>query len=78
MFSSTASIQIFNPYLPSIFCPENVGCLSAVCTSVAYFQVHFWLEFIMETNTMNPDQTAPKRGSLIWVNIACKIGYLRT
>ena len=25
--------------------------------SVAYIQVHFRLDFIMEANTMNPDQT---------------------
>ena len=25
----------------------------------AYIQVHFRLDFIMETFTMNPDQTAP-------------------
>ena len=27
--------------------------------SAAYIQVHFRLDFIMEVNTMNPDQTAP-------------------
>ena len=27
---------------------------------------------------MNPDKTAPKWSSLIWVHIVCKIGYLRT
>ena len=27
--------------------------------SVAYIQVHFRLDCIMEANTMNPDQTAP-------------------
>ena len=26
----------------------------------AYIQVHFRLNIIMEANTMNPDQTAPK------------------
>ena len=29
-------------------------------TSAAYVQVHFILEFVMEANNMNPDQTAPK------------------
>ena len=28
--------------------------------SATYIQVHFRLDFIMEANTMNPDQTAPK------------------
>ena len=27
--------------------------------SAAYSQVHFKLDFIMEANTMNPDQTGP-------------------
>ena len=39
--------------------------------SAAYIQVCFWLEFIMVTKKMNPDQTAP----LIWVHIVCNIGY---
>ena len=30
-------------------------------TSAAYFQVQFRLDFIMGANTMNPEQTAPKR-----------------
>ena len=29
-------------------------------TSVAYTQVHFRLDFVMETNSKNPDQAAPK------------------
>ena len=28
--------------------------------SAAFIQVHLRLVFIMEANTMNPDQTAPK------------------
>ena len=28
-------------------------------TSAVYVQVHFRLHFIIEANTMNPDQTAP-------------------
>ena len=28
-------------------------------TSAVYIQVHFRLDFIIEANTMNPDQTAP-------------------
>ena len=33
-------------------------------TSVAYNQEQFRLDFIMEANTMNPDQTAP--GSILF------------
>ena len=29
----------------------------------------------MESNTMNPDQTAPIGSSLIWVHVVCNIGY---
>ena len=29
-------------------------------TSAAYIQVHFRLDFFLEANAMNPDQTAPK------------------
>ena len=43
--------------------------------SAAYIQVHFRLDFFMEVNNMNPDQTA-LGSSLIWVHIACNIGYL--
>ena len=41
-------------------------------TSAAYIQIHLKLDFIMEENTMNPDQTAPK------VHIVCNMGYPRT
>ena len=33
--------------------------MSSAFTSAAYIQVHFRLDFIMEANTMDPDQTAP-------------------
>ena len=50
-------------------------------TTAAYIQANFRLDFSMEVNTMNPDQTAPfgprLRSSLIWVHIICNIGYLR-
>ena len=36
------------------------------------------LDFIMDANTMNPDQTAPLGSSLIWVHIVCNKGCLRT
>ena len=49
-------IEKVNPY------PANI--LSWKCrmfvTSAAYTQMHFKNIFIMEANTMNPDQTAPK------------------
>ena len=45
-------------------------------TSTAYIQVYFWLDFIMEANTMYPDQTAPLGSNLIWVHIVCNTGYL--
>ena len=44
--------------------------------SVAYVQVNFRLYFIKEANTMNPDQTALKRSSLICVHTVCNIVYL--
>ena len=28
-----------------------------------YYKVQFWINFIVEANTMNPDQTAPKNAS---------------
>ena len=46
--------------------------------SAAYIQEHFRLDFVMEANTMNPDQTAPRGSSLNWVHIVCNIGYLNT
>ena len=33
-------------------------------TSATYIQVHFRLDFMMEANTMGPDQTAPWRSDL--------------
>ena len=33
--------------------------------SVVYIQVHFRLDFVMEANTMNPDQTAAQMGA-VW------------
>ena len=53
-------LHIFNPYHANIFCLENVVFLFA---SAAYIQVRFRLDFIMEANNVNPDQTAPKERS---------------
>ena len=46
--------------------------------SAAYIEVHFRLDFFMEANNMNPNQTATKEQFLIWVHIVFNIGYLRT
>ena len=34
--------------------------------------------FSWKQNSMNPDQTATQRSSLIWCHIVCNIGYLKT
>ena len=49
-----------NPY------PTNIVFILKILsafTSAAYIQVQFRLDFIMEANTMNPDQTASKEQS---------------
>ena len=56
------------------FCPENVVCFKHLLHMIEKINVHFRLLLIMEANTMNPDQTAPK-SSLIWVHIVCNIGF---
>ena len=69
-----------------IFCPENVV---PVIMSAAYFQNALQNTFTMESNIMNPDQTAPlsasilfehadysKGSCLIWIHIVCNIGLL--
>ena len=43
--------QLINPYPTSIFV--------LLFTSATNTQMHFRLDFIIETNTMNADQTAP-------------------
>ena len=60
--------------IPSLFYPGNDVCFF---TSAAYNLDHFKLEFVMEANNMNPDQTAPWR-SLICIHIACNTGSLNT
>ena len=48
-------------------------------TSATYIHALVKLDFFMEANTMNPDQTACSiRSSLIWVHVVCNIGYPRT
>ena len=41
----------------NIFCHENVICLLQLLYNI---QVLFRLDIMIEANTMNPDQTAPK------------------
>ena len=55
-------VKIFtvNPYPANSFLSWKC-CL--LFTSVAYIQKHLKPDFIMEANTMNPDQTAPKEQS---------------
>ena len=45
---------------PGIFFPENVACF----LPLLHIQVHSRLDFSMEANTMNPDQTAPLESDL--------------
>ena len=69
------SVQTFSTF--TITCQFyfvlKINKLHLLYTSAAITLVHFRLDFIMEANTMNPDQTAP-----FWVHIVCHIGYLRT
>ena len=48
---------MINPYPATIYLSWKF-CL--LFTSAAYIQEHFRLDFIMEANNMNLDQTAPK------------------
>ena len=57
---------------PPFFVLKNVCCF----TSAAYIQAHSWLDLIMKTNTMNPDQTAYKQSDLGY--IVCNIDCIRT
>ena len=54
----SVSVVAENNLYASIFCTENAICFF---TSAAYIQVHFRLDFIMEANTLNPNQMAPLR-----------------
>ena len=63
-----------NPYPANIFVLKMLSAF----TSAAYTQVLFRLDFILEANTMNTDQTAPHGSSLTWVHIVCNNSYLRT
>ena len=69
--------RFLNPYsaIFYFFCPENVVCLLHLL-HIFCIQVHFSPDLIIEAITMNPDQTAPKGSSLIWVNIGCNKGNL--
>ena len=50
-----ANCWIIHPHSTSILCPEKVVCF----LHLLHIFVHFRLDFIMEANTMDPDQTAP-------------------
>ena len=71
---SGKTFQLILTFIPPIFFLEKDVCF---VTSAAYIQVHFRLDFIMEANTLNPVQTAP-RSSLICVHFICNIGYLKS
>ena len=66
----TTGKYCISPYLANKFCPKKL-CL--LISSAAYIQI-----LIMEVNTLNPDQAAPKRSSLIWVHIVCNICHQST
>ena len=51
---------------------------SIFLTGEVYQWIYGWIVFTMEANSMNPDQTALLRSSLIWIHIVCNIGYLST
>ena len=51
-----SNLTVTEPYLATIFCPENVFCCFM---SATYIKVHFRLDFFKAANNMNPDQTAP-------------------
>ena len=46
-------MTLINIYLTNIF----ISKMSSAFTSATCIQVHFRLDFIMQANTMNPDQT---------------------
>ena len=51
------TFRSFNPYPTTIFCPENVVCFLCL---LHIFKCNCILDFFMEVNNMNPDQTAPQ------------------
>ena len=54
------SVNIHNDPAKSLACQYfGLKMLSAFTSAVYNIQVHFRLDFIMEANTLNPDQTAP-------------------
>ena len=55
-----------DPYPANIFLPCKCYLLFM---PAAYIQMHLRLISIMESNTLNPDQTAPFESSLIWAHI---------
>ena len=43
----------------TIFIAHMRNCVMGATPMAAYNQVHFRLDFFLEGNSMNPDQTAP-------------------
>ena len=48
---------LFNP------CSLHLFLFGLKLSPAAYIQVHFKLDFVMESNNIDPDQTAPKEQS---------------
>ena len=74
---------IFLLMIAALFCHVGSIFFLWICllfSSAAYIQVHFRLDFILDANAMNPDQTVPLRGvsNKIWIHIVRNIGYLRS
>ena len=61
-----------SPYLVNIFCPKNVDISTYI---FCIYSLASQTTFIMEANTMHPDQTTPHGSSLIWVYTVCNISY---
>ena len=60
-----------NPYPANFFSPEMSSAYLVCCIYSNALQA-------LVANKMNPDQTAPKGSSLIWVHIFCNICYQTT
>ena len=61
MIQTVTFVSTICPY-PTIFFVMKMSSAFYLCC-ISYIQVHFRLDFIMETNIMNPDQTAPMEQS---------------
>ena len=61
----------FNPYSANNFVQKMSSAYNICCIYSNALQTNF----IIEANTMNPDQTAPKGSSLITVHSVCSKDY---